>query len=208
MRRPTMIAARPPPGLPPSSRGSCDRMDTREFPVSPVQARLLLLDQMHPGSAHYNEPVAFAVHGPFDLAAFQASLDALVARHDALRTVFRPGGAGYLQVIAGRATARRAATGYLRVDRDVPVAAVDHLIHAEAARPFDVGGGPLLRCVVYAVADGSHRVQLTVHHLVCDGWSMKLLLDELAAGYRAARQGSPDPPDPDPVPIQYPEYAA
>jgi hypothetical protein len=98
------------------------------------------------------------------------------------------------------------AAGYLRVDRDVPAAGVDDLIRAEAARPFDVERGPLLRCVVYAVADGSHRVQLTIHHLVCDGWSMKLLLDELSAGYRAARQGLPYAPEP--VPIQYPEYAA
>ena len=181
-------------------------MDTREFPVSPVQARLLVLDRMRPGSAHYNEPVAFAVHGPFDVAAFQASLDTLVARHDALRTVFRPGGDGYRQVIVDRTTVRGPAAGYLRVERDVPAAGVDELIRAEAARPFDVERGPLLRCVVYAVTDGSHRVQLTVHHLVCDGWSMKLLLDELAAGYRAARQGLPYTPDP--VPIQYPDYAA
>ncbi|HEU5160844.1 MAG TPA: amino acid adenylation domain-containing protein [Streptosporangiaceae bacterium] len=181
-------------------------MDAREFPVSPVQARLLLLDRMRPGSAHYNEPVAFAVHGPFDADAFQASLDTVIARHDALRTVFRLGGDGYRQVIADPASVRASAAGYLRVERDVSAAGVDKLIRAEAARPFDVERGPLLRCVIYAVDDGGHRVQFTVHHLVCDGWSMRLLLDELAAGYRAAREGSPYTPEP--VPIQYPEYAA
>jgi amino acid adenylation domain-containing protein len=175
-------------------------MADRAYPVSAAQARLLVLDRMHPGGAQYNEPIAFAVHGPFDLAAFRASLAALIARHDSLRTVFRPGRAGYRQVVTA------AAETCLRVDRDVPAADVADRLRAEAARAFDVTTGPLLRCVVYAVADGSHRIQLTVHHLVCDGWSLRLLLDELAAGYRAIGRGLPYAPEP--VPVQYPEYAA
>jgi amino acid adenylation domain-containing protein len=193
-------------------------MADRDFPVSPTQARLLVLDRLHPGGVQYNEPVAFAVHGPFDLAALRASLAEVIARHDALRTVFRPDPRGYRQVVApasaapattamiGTGEAGVASAGCLRVANDVPPADVGDLLRAEAATPFDVETGPLLRCVVYAVADGGHRVQLTVHHLICDGWSLRLLLDELAAGYRAAVRGLPYAPEP--VAVQYPDYAA
>ncbi|MEJ8671122.1 condensation domain-containing protein [Streptomyces sp. MS1.AVA.1] len=120
---------------------------------------------------------AFAVHGPFDKAAFGRALDALVIRHESLRTVFRTGTDGVpVQIVsaAGRAEPR--------MERDVPVAEVDARMRAEAARPFDVTTGPLLRCTLYAVGDGSHRILLVAHHLVCDGWSLGVLLRELSAG--------------------------
>jgi amino acid adenylation domain-containing protein len=172
-----------------------------EFPVSPAQARMLVLDQLHPGTAHYNVPVAFAVRGDLDAEAFRASLDAVVARHESLRTVFRPHDGQYLQVVAAEAKAD------LRVERDVPAAEAGALLAAEAARPFDVEAGPLLRCVLYALDDGTHRVLLTAHHVICDGWSLELLLQELAEGYgehaglRPARADRPEP-------LQYPDYAA
>ncbi|GAA3546954.1 hypothetical protein GCM10022419_028960 [Nonomuraea rosea] len=172
-----------------------------EFPVSPAQARMLVLDQLHPGTAQYNVPVAFAVRGDLDAEAFRASLDAAVARHESLRTVFRPHDGQYLQVIAAEAKAD------LRVERDVPAAEAGALLAAEAARPFDVEAGPLLRCVLYALDDGTHRVLLTAHHVICDGWSLELLLQELAEGYgehtglRPARADRPEP-------LQYPDYAA
>ncbi|MEV0820675.1 non-ribosomal peptide synthetase [Nonomuraea rubra] len=180
-----------------------------EFPVSPAQARMLVLDQLNPGTAQYNVPVAFTVRGPFDVAGFRAALDAVVAGHESLRTVFRPGDGAYVQVVAEEARAA------LRVERDVPVAAADGLLRAEAAVPFDVEAGPLLRCVVYELGDGSHRVLLTAHHLVCDGWSLRLLLQELTAAYHPATTAphsaatsprgtaSAEPPS-----LQYPDYAA
>ncbi|MGW4798875.1 non-ribosomal peptide synthetase [Nonomuraea sp. NPDC004297] len=172
-----------------------------EFPVSPAQARMLVLDQLRPGTAEYNVPVAFAVRGPFDVAAFRAALDAVVAGHESLRTVFRPRDGEYVQVVAAQARAA------LRVERDVPVAAVDERLRAEAATPFDVAAGPLLRCVVYTLDDGGHRVLLTAHHLVCDGWSLRLLLQELSAAYRSASAAGP-PDAPRPASLQYPDYAA
>ncbi|MEV0622772.1 amino acid adenylation domain-containing protein [Nonomuraea sp. NPDC050404] len=164
-----------------------------EFPVSPAQARMLVLDQLHPGTAQYNVPVAFAVRGPFDVGAFRAALDAVVARHESLRTVFRWHDGQHLQVVAEEARAA------LRVERDVPVAGADARLAAEAAAPFDVTAGPLLRCVVYALDDGTHRVLLTAHHLVCDGWSLRLLLRELAASLDRPASGDPG--------LQYPDYA-
>ncbi|MEV4112477.1 amino acid adenylation domain-containing protein [Nonomuraea sp. NPDC049695] len=173
-----------------------------EFPVSPAQARMLVLDQLNPGTAQYNVPVAFAVRGPFDVTAFGASLDAAVARHESLRTVFRPHDGQYVQVVAEGAKAA------LRVERDVPVAEAYASMVAEAATPFDVAAGPLLRCVVYALDDGSHRVLLTAHHLVCDGWSLRVLLRDVADAYRGltAPQGTPGTSGGE-APLQYPDYA-
>ncbi|MET8232772.1 amino acid adenylation domain-containing protein [Micromonospora sp. NPDC005298] len=171
-----------------------------EFPVSPAQASLLVLEGLQAGSAQYHVPVAFAVHGPFDVNAFGRALDALVARHESLRTVFRTVDGEHRQVVAAEATAD------VRVDRDVSPAEVDAAMRAEAARPFDLAAGPLLRCRVYALTDGGHRILVTVHHLVCDGWSMEIMLRELAEHYRVERDGDGTPPQP--PPIQFPDYAA
>ncbi|MEU8701480.1 amino acid adenylation domain-containing protein [Streptomyces sp. NPDC048680] len=172
-----------------------------EFPASDAQSRLLVLDQLNPGTAQYNVPVAFTVHGPFDTYAFGRALDALVARHEALRTVFRT-------AEDGTPAQRVSAVGRVRpaLHRDVPADRVDVLIRAEAARPFDTAAGPLLRCAVYAVDDGSHRVLLVAHHLVCDGWSLGLMLDGLSEGYGHESRGSAYRPAE--LPLQFPDYAA
>jgi amino acid adenylation domain-containing protein len=174
--------------------------DEYDFPVSPGQARLLVLNQMHPGSTQYHVPAAFVVLGAFDVSAFAGALDALVARHEALRTAFRAEGGGYRQVVFTRSRAR------LRIEPGHSPSDVDAAMAAEAGRPFDLAHGPLLRCAVYPVSDGSHRILLTAHHLVCDGWSMQIMLRELAAGYTARLDGRPDTVEP--PPIQYPDYAA
>ncbi|WP_328879326.1 non-ribosomal peptide synthetase [Streptomyces sp. NBC_00299] len=172
-----------------------------EFPTSDAQARLLVLDRMDPGSATYHVPAAFAVHGPFDTAAFGRALDALVLRHESLRTVFRTGTDGVpVQIVsaAGRAEPR--------VERDVPVAEVDARMRAEAARPIDVTTGPLLRCTLYGVGDGSHRILLVAHHLVCDGWSLGVLLRELSAGYENETKGlGHSLPE---LALQFPDFAS
>ncbi|TDE55758.1 amino acid adenylation domain-containing protein [Nonomuraea mesophila] len=176
-------------------------MEQYEFPVSPAQARMLVLDQLNPGTAQYNVPAAFDVRGPFDIEAFRAALEAVVAAHESLRTVFQPHDGGYVQVVAEQARV------VLRVERDVPGARAHARLKAEAARPFDVEAGPLLRCVVHVLADEHHLVLLTVHHLVCDGWSLRLLLEQVSGAYRrlTSTGGSPEV-EAGPVP-QYPDYA-
>ncbi|MER5747925.1 amino acid adenylation domain-containing protein [Streptomyces sp. NPDC002225] len=172
-----------------------------EFPASDAQSRLLVLDQLNPGSPQYNVPVAFAVRGPFDTIAFGRALDALVARHEALRTVFRTAedGTPVQRVSAGGRVP-------LTVRRGVPADRADDLVRAEAALPFDTGRGPLLRCAVFAVDDGSHRVLLVAHHLICDGWSLSLMLEGLSEGYREESGGRPYRPAP--LPLQFPDYAS
>jgi amino acid adenylation domain-containing protein len=170
-----------------------------EFPVAPVQARLLMLDRLYPGSTQYHVPAAFTVDGPLDIAAFTAALATLVSRHEALRTVFRAIDGEYVQVVASRAEPS------VRVEAAIPADEAEPAMLAEAARPFRIDRGPLLRCSVYPVTDGTYRILLTVHHLVCDGWSLRVMLDELAASYRDASQGLATSHAP--LSVQYPDYA-
>src|SRR5215471_244933 len=171
-----------------------------EFPVSPAQARLLVLDRMHPGSTQYHVPAAFAVEGSLDIAAFTAALRELVNRHESLRTVFRPVGGGYMQVVAAKAKPA------VRTEQAVAPAKAHAAMLAEAARPFDIECGPLLRCSIFPVTDGTRRILLTAHHLVCDGWSLQIMLRELGESYRAVRQGTHAGHDP--LQVQYSDYAA
>jgi amino acid adenylation domain-containing protein len=174
--------------------------DVYEFPASTSQSRLLMLERLHPGSAQYNVPIAFAVSGPFDLAALGAALEAVTARHEALRTTFRTSGDEELQVVSSRARVE------LRVRDAASAEAADAALLEEAHRPFDLEHGPLLRTTVYRLPDGTHRLLLSLHHVICDGWSLKLILEELGDEYRAARTGEPsDVAEPA---IQYPDFSA
>ncbi|MBC3839743.1 hypothetical protein GXW82_04420 [Streptacidiphilus sp. 4-A2] len=178
-----------------------EAVEEYEFPLCHAQARLLVLDQMNPGTAQYTVPVAFRVHGRFDADAFRRALDAVVARHESLRTVFRTGVDGdAVQIVSARAAAA------LRVEREVPAAEVHRRMLAEAARPFAVDSGPLLRCTVHHADDGTHGVLLAAHHLICDGWSLDVLLRDLSAGYRAELGRLPW--EPGELPLQYPDFAA
>ncbi|MEU1132810.1 amino acid adenylation domain-containing protein [Streptomyces sp. NPDC005900] len=191
---------------PPTQTPPAAAPEEYEFPVSDAQARLLVLDRLDPGTPQYNVPAAFAVHGDFDADALARALDAVVARHEALRTVFRTAADGtQAQIVsaAGRA--------HVTLVRDVPAAEADDRMRAEAARPFDPATGPLLRCTVYAVDDGSHRVLLVAHHLVCDGWSLGVILRDLSTAYeneRGAHPAHPVRPALPELPLQYPDFAA
>ncbi|MCF3135098.1 non-ribosomal peptide synthetase [Streptomyces olivochromogenes] len=174
---------------------------TDAFPVSPAQGHLLVLERMHPGTALYNVPVAFAVRGPFDADALREALDTVVDRHESLRTVFRTSADGEpVQVVSADV---RVDFG---VEHDVPAAQANARLAVAALRPFDLAAGPLVRCLVHAVDDGTHRVLLAVHHLVCDGWSLEILLRELSAAYRERTRGVPFAPAD--LPVQYADFAA
>ncbi|GLZ40296.1 non-ribosomal peptide synthetase [Actinokineospora sp. NBRC 105648] len=160
----------------------------RALPMSAAQKRLWFLDQFQPGGTEYNTPLAFRVRGPLDLAALGRALDALVVRHEPLRTTF----ADAAQVIGAA--------------YPVPVVLVDQDgLHEDLRRPFDLRRGPLLRVSVAVSADEDHVVVLNQHHIITDGWSMDLIAEELGALYSADVLGeSVELP---PLPLQYADFA-
>ncbi|HEY1617057.1 MAG TPA: amino acid adenylation domain-containing protein [Streptosporangiaceae bacterium] len=171
-----------------------------EFPMSAAQGRLLVLDRMYPGSTQYHVPAAFAVHGPLDVPALAGAVQELAARHEALRTVFEVREGRQVQVVSPQGQAD------VRIHPGESAATVLAAMTAQASRPFDLGQGPLLRCDIYPVAADRHYIALVAHHLVCDGWSLDIMLSELTGLYRAATAGGAAPPEP--AGIQYPDYAA
>ena len=173
---------------------------SRGLPVTAAQGRLLLLDRMYPESDLYLVRVAFAVSGVFDVGAYCRAIDTLVSRHEALRTAFRLEDGDYMQVVLSDVPAA------VTVRRGARAADVAALISADAAMPFDLHNAPMLHSVVYALDDGSHRLLLTMHHLACDGWSLRVLLGELAACYAA--NCADTEPALSPGPLQYAAYAA
>jgi amino acid adenylation domain-containing protein len=181
------------------------RADPTDQPLSFAQQQLWLLDQRAPASAAY--VIAGAVHlaGPLDMAALARSLNAIVARHEVLRAIFP------------------AVDGQPRVQllplQPLPLPLLDiqalpaprraqlaqHLADAAARAPFDLARGPLLRIILLRLRASTHILLLALHHIVADGWSLELLLAELAAHYPAqvAGQAATLPA----LPIQYTDYA-
>ena len=155
-------------------------------PSSFSQRRLWILDRLYGQRASYIVSCPYRVSGPLDIARLQQSLDAIVHRHEALRTSFRLEGDDVVQVI--------------RPDLSVPItvqdlghipqtgrfdAAVEH-VALEAARPFDLETAPLIRVRLYRLGEQDHLLALCFHHAIFDGWSEDVFLTELAALYDAA----------------------
>ncbi|EJN39734.1 non-ribosomal peptide synthase, partial [Pseudomonas sp. GM84] len=155
------------------------------LPQSLAQNRLWLLWQLEPQSAAYNIPAGLHLRGELDEAALETAFQALVARHEALRTVFCEADGQALQRILPEQPFK-----LRRLDlQGLEAAAVTERREAEAQQPFDLGQGPLLRVTLARLDDEDHQLWVTLHHIVADGWSLNILLDEFAKLYAARCQG-------------------
>ncbi|MGN9909815.1 amino acid adenylation domain-containing protein [Phytohabitans sp. LJ34] len=155
-------------------------------PLSYAQERMWFLEQYSPGTATYHMWLPLRVSGPLSLPALRAALDALAARHDSLRMRFPSTVDG--QPLVEVAAPAPVPLDVLRADGEAEARAV--LARAVAA-PFDLAAGPLFRAALVPLAPDDHVLCLTMHHIVSDGWSTELILDELGALYDAARTGVP-----------------
>ncbi|MBK4998717.1 amino acid adenylation domain-containing protein [Pseudomonas sp. S31] len=166
--------------------------------LSFAQQRQWVLWQLDPQGAAYNIPTALRLVGPLDVGALQRSFAALIARHETLRTRFEQVDGQPVQVI-------EAPSDFSLVPEPVEPAQVQAWIDAEAARPFDLETGPLLRARLLRLGADEHVLTLTLHHIVSDGWSTPILVRELVALYEGACQGREVSLAP--LPIQYADYA-
>ncbi|MCP5155943.1 MAG: amino acid adenylation domain-containing protein [Ectothiorhodospiraceae bacterium] len=157
----------------------------RERPAAidllPAQERLWFLDRIAPGNPSYNMSIAVSLRGPLDRSALGRALDAVVARHDALRSVF-PAADGRPRLVVGPPRAlvleeTRIAAG----DDD----ALARWLGEEARRPFDLEHGPLVRAALAVTGPEAHVLSISVHHIVCDAWSLGVIQRELLALYDA-----------------------
>ncbi|HZO15352.1 MAG TPA: amino acid adenylation domain-containing protein, partial [Polyangiaceae bacterium] len=170
-----------------------------ELPLSFGQERLWFLSELEPESAAYNMPGAVRLSGALDVGALERSLTEILRRHEVLRTSF--------EAVAGRA--RVVVHDPMAFELPVVDASeqrVAELAIEEARRPFDLGRAPLVRAKLLRLADDEHVLLFTMHHIASDGWSMGVLVREVAALYHAFVSGEASPLDE--LAIQYVDYAS
>ncbi|MBG5639832.1 pyoverdine non-ribosomal peptide synthetase PvdD, partial [Pseudomonas aeruginosa] len=166
--------------------------------LSFAQERQWFLWQLEPESAAYHIPSALRLRGRLDVDALQRSFDSLVARHETLRTRFRlEGGRSYQQV-------QPAVSVSIEREQFGEEGLIER-IQAIVVQPFDLERGPLLRVNLLQLAEDDHVLVLVQHHIVSDGWSMQVMVEELVQLYAAYSQGL-DVVLPA-LPIQYADYA-
>ena len=173
--------------------------------LSYAQQRLWFLDQMTPGSAAYNVPIAMRLGGTLDIPALTRSLNEIIRRHEALRTTFALAESEPVQVIAQNLALTIPLVELGAADAPEREAEMQRQIGEEAAQAFDLSRGPLLRAKLLRAAEQDHVLLLTLHHIICDGWSIGVFIRELAALYEAYASGQESPLRE--LTIQYADYA-
>jgi amino acid adenylation domain-containing protein/non-ribosomal peptide synthase protein (TIGR01720 family) len=174
-------------------------------PLSFAQQRLWLVDQIEPGSPLYNMPGALRIQGPLDGPVLARCLAEIVRRHEALRTVFAAPAGAPVQVIRPPSPFPLSEVDLSGLGEETREPVASALRAEEAARPFDLARGPLLRCFLLRLAEGDHLAVLTLHHIASDGWSLGILAREITALYSAFAAGRPSPlPE---LPVQYADFA-
>ncbi|MFI8860667.1 amino acid adenylation domain-containing protein [Streptomyces prasinus] len=168
-------------------------------PVSFAQRRLWFLSRMEGASRAYHIPFGLRLTGDLDTAALRRALQRIVDRHEILRTVFAQVDGEPVQKILPFAE-------FALAEQEVSAADLPAVVAEEALAPFDLATGPLIRGRLVRLVERDHALLITMHHIVSDGWSLRLLLEELAALYGAFARGETDPLPP--LPVQYGDYAA
>lgn len=177
------------------------RGDFAQLPLSYAQQRQWFLWKLDPGSAVYNISSALRFKGALDQVALQRAFDSLMARHDALRTTFRQQGEQVEQVVHPH-LALPVAYEHLSVPGED---ALREQVERVARLGFDLEQGPLLRVKLLQLDAHEHVLVLSLHHIIADGWSMSLMVEELVRLYAAHCTGA-DGQLPA-LPVQYADYA-
>ncbi len=194
------------PAVTVAEEAGADRAETDEyaFDLTLEQQRFWQLDQLMPGNPALNMQAAFRLHGPLVLEALQRAFTELSRRHDILRTTFEAAAGSVKQIVHPSSTLE------IQV-REVPTDTPNRddetrrIAQAEAAIPFDLARGPLIRVALAAFSSDDHLLMITMPHIICDGWSNGVLVRELTALYEAYSNGQPSPlAEPS---IQYVDFA-
>lgn len=176
------------------------------LPLSFAQQRLWFLDQFQPGNPFYTIPGIFYLRGSLDVASLEHSLQNLIQRHESLRTTFELRNGEPVQIIAPTLSLslpviQLVGTAGLTWSEET----ITLLAREEGQQPFDLERGPLIRAMLIRMNAQEHVLLLALHHIIADGWSMEILLQELSIFYTANFSGQPVALSQ--LPIQYADYA-
>jgi aspartate racemase len=182
-------------------------IELNSFPLSFAQERLWFLNRWEPDSPAYNVSRAIQFRGTLNVKALRSTLEAIVSRHESLRTTFSLSDREPVQIISGSGSVSMPLIDLSgqSVSEESQAAEVRRLSTEEARRVFDLNQGPLLRATLLRLSEEEHVLLLIMHHIISDGWSMGVLLRELSVLYEAHTTGKPSPlPE---LPIQYADFA-
>ncbi|MDC0764959.1 amino acid adenylation domain-containing protein [Brevibacillus sp. AG] len=180
-----------------------DRTET--IPLSFAQQRLWFFDQLEPGSNVYNIPYVWRLSGSWDVAGLEKGFNQLVERHEMLRTVFAKQNGVPVQLVQPHQSRSLPVIDVSSLSADESEKQVQHYIQQSADRVFDLSQGPLIEAELIRQDESEYVLLCTVHHIVFDGWSEDILLDEWMVFYEEAVSGTPA--DLPPLSIQYGDFA-
>ncbi|MCY7283312.1 MAG: amino acid adenylation domain-containing protein [Cyanobacteria bacterium CAN_BIN43] len=179
--------------------------NSEPIPLSFAQERLWFLHQLEGASATYNMPAALRLTGELNLEALQQALTEIVRRHEALRTSFTTVNGIPIQVIHPSASMTIETIDLQHLTNTEREVAIEQQIQQSALAPFDLEIAPLIRCNLLQLAETDYVFCINMHHIVSDGWSIGVLVQELSALYPAYCAGNPSPlPE---LEIQYADFA-
>lgn len=181
------------------------RPDETEWPLSFGQQRFWFLEQLDPGSALNNIPVAVRMKGDLRLPVLEKCLADIVTRHEVLRTSFVKHQGQPLQVIVPTLDLPLRVVDLTTVPAPRREQDAREIVAAESQRPFDLSRAPLFRITLIRLGEDEHLLIAVMHHIISDGWSMGVFIQELATLYREYVAGRPSPLPP--LAIQYADFA-
>ncbi len=182
------------------------RDSSADCPLSFTQQRLWFLDRLEPDNP-FNISIAIKLQGVLDIAALQQTLDAIVDRHEVLRTTFDEVDEAPIQVVAESKSVQIDRIDLSQEsDRRDRQAKIDRLLERAAEYKFDLTAEVMLRATLIQLSATEYDLLLVIHHIAADGWSMGILFQELAGFYTAFASGTPAPFTE--LPIQYGDFAA
>ena len=189
----------------PPQRIMAFRAEDGPAPLASSQQRLWFLHQLDPAATHYNISYATRMTGRLDPAALEHALNAVVGRHEILRTVYASSNGEPLQTVLPLRPVRLTILDAREGGADASASAADALLLRQIHQPFDLTKDLMLRAALVKLSEHESVLLLTVHHIAADAWSFSILFRELAACYAAfTRQRREDLPE---LPIQYADFA-
>ncbi|NPC82856.1 amino acid adenylation domain-containing protein, partial [Pyxidicoccus fallax] len=187
------------PDLRPLSHGS-------DVPLSFAQERLWFMEQLHPGTATYNIPIFYRITSQLDVGVLQRALDELVRRHEALRAIFASSATGPVEHIAPPRPFPLTVIDLRHLPPDARDAETSRIAAEQAQKPIDILTGPIIHGTLLRLGEQDHRLLITIHHIVSDGWSVGVLMRELRTLYTDFAAGRPSSlPE---LPLRYADFAS
>ncbi|MEH2001258.1 MAG: amino acid adenylation domain-containing protein [Nostoc sp.] len=181
------------------------REKNAQLPLSFAQTRLWFLDQLKPNSGFYNIPVTLRLVGTLNQVALEQSLQEIIHRHEALRTNFITVDGKPSQIIHTQTNWTVSVVDWKHLSTSEQEIAAQQLAQQQAIQPFNLASEALIRATLVVLNETEYVLGVCMHHIVSDGWSMDVFVQELAALYDAYSQDHLSPLAP--LPIQYADFA-